>query len=62
MNSELKCSPTAWLRCVQCTISGLPRPPSVINSFSATYSASKRRMNPTWTNGRSSAASFCTMA
>ena len=62
MNSELKWSGTAGLRWVQCTISGLPSPPSAISFFSATYSGSKRRMKPTWISGRPSAASFCTIA
>ena len=62
MNSPLKCSGTVGLRWTQCTISGLPSPPEAISSRSATYSASNRRMNPTWTSDRPSAASFCTMA
>ena len=62
MNSELKCSGTAGLRWVQCTSSGLPRPPSAISFFSATYSASNRRMKPTWISCLPSAASFSTIA
>ncbi len=60
MNSELKWSGTAGFRWVQCSCSTRPRPPPTMSSLSATYSVSYRRMKPTWTRVRPSAASFCT--
>ena len=62
MNSESKKSGTAGLRWMQCTINGLPSPPERDQVLQRGVLGSKRRMKPTWMSGRSSAASFCTIA